>query len=512
MNFPVPARSAHGCLTCKRRRKKCDETKPFCERCTSGGFPCLGYVSSVSSRKLPDAATSLTTTPKHHLEWHYADELPPLSRSNSSYYLHQKAPTPSRSGFVATQVGLASSVALYHSPERTGIIPQDVSTDPATTTEMISLIMSNCVRIAQVSLFRPFPIEENLTLRVHSSKVACWTMFLIAKIGYTVLNGLERQTYQEWVDRFYYQIRESTASLELDNSELIMRLSGLNDLQFCALMLWGSFKGYSMFRSSAPLFLQVALNYPENYSHNFDISIYNTLYHGEFVLRQFVFFDTVSALAFGTTPLISYDTAPGPTRSEGSGFALEWIYGCPSHIILLMAKINTWRTSGWTQHRSTYEEWRDIEKMLQDWSPDIDPKDDSSNVVGRLAVHECWRHATFIYLYMGMCNVDSTDPRVQMSVRQIVRLINVIELSGSLERHALIPYLIAGIAARQETHRATICSKVSAANGQKAWIFRGDEFVPVLDHLWRGAGSGGSPTTWDDYVSSRRNALPLDGS
>ncbi|KAG9097838.1 hypothetical protein FS749_005346 [Ceratobasidium sp. UAMH 11750] len=36
-------RSKTGCLTCKNRRKKCDETRPLCERCIKAGMECLGY-------------------------------------------------------------------------------------------------------------------------------------------------------------------------------------------------------------------------------------------------------------------------------------------------------------------------------------------------------------------------------------------------------------------------------------------------------------------------------------
>ncbi|CAE7211729.1 unnamed protein product [Rhizoctonia solani] len=31
------------CLTCRQRRKKCDLTRPCCERCLKGGYECLGY-------------------------------------------------------------------------------------------------------------------------------------------------------------------------------------------------------------------------------------------------------------------------------------------------------------------------------------------------------------------------------------------------------------------------------------------------------------------------------------
>lgn len=39
-----------GCITCKIRRKKCDETKPECHRCTSTGRRCDGYNSNEMDR------------------------------------------------------------------------------------------------------------------------------------------------------------------------------------------------------------------------------------------------------------------------------------------------------------------------------------------------------------------------------------------------------------------------------------------------------------------------------
>ncbi|KAK6843056.1 hypothetical protein PG995_002064 [Apiospora arundinis] len=38
----VPGRSK-GCATCRKRRVKCDEAKPLCQRCIKAGFECLGY-------------------------------------------------------------------------------------------------------------------------------------------------------------------------------------------------------------------------------------------------------------------------------------------------------------------------------------------------------------------------------------------------------------------------------------------------------------------------------------
>ncbi|OAL70859.1 acetyltransferase [Trichophyton violaceum] len=36
-------RTKTGCMTCRRRKKKCDEQHPSCNNCIRGGFPCEGY-------------------------------------------------------------------------------------------------------------------------------------------------------------------------------------------------------------------------------------------------------------------------------------------------------------------------------------------------------------------------------------------------------------------------------------------------------------------------------------
>lgn len=36
-------RSKTGCITCRRRKKKCDETKPWCQNCQKNAVVCEGY-------------------------------------------------------------------------------------------------------------------------------------------------------------------------------------------------------------------------------------------------------------------------------------------------------------------------------------------------------------------------------------------------------------------------------------------------------------------------------------
>ncbi|KAL9095713.1 MAG: hypothetical protein Q9165_002145 [Trypethelium subeluteriae] len=46
-------RTKTGCLTCRSRKKKCDETKPACDNCVRGGFHCAGYATKPAYAKPP---------------------------------------------------------------------------------------------------------------------------------------------------------------------------------------------------------------------------------------------------------------------------------------------------------------------------------------------------------------------------------------------------------------------------------------------------------------------------
>ncbi|KAI0602954.1 hypothetical protein F4775DRAFT_5501 [Biscogniauxia sp. FL1348] len=58
----VPGRSK-ACNTCRRRRVRCDETKPLCRRCVKGGFECLGYERPTQWRHTSTAPLPLSDAP-----------------------------------------------------------------------------------------------------------------------------------------------------------------------------------------------------------------------------------------------------------------------------------------------------------------------------------------------------------------------------------------------------------------------------------------------------------------
>ncbi|RMZ82982.1 hypothetical protein DV737_g1778, partial [Chaetothyriales sp. CBS 132003] len=69
-----------GCVTCKIRRKKCDEAKPFCNRCTSTGRKCDGYGGAAPKTKTVKAPSP----PDSAVDVHSRDASSPWSRSSGS--------------------------------------------------------------------------------------------------------------------------------------------------------------------------------------------------------------------------------------------------------------------------------------------------------------------------------------------------------------------------------------------------------------------------------------------
>lgn len=162
-------------------------------------------------------------------------------------------------------------------------------------------------------------------------------------------------------------------------------------------------KGYSLFKTYTPLVLLLASKYPYLWSPNSDIIFARAFHASVFEIRWFAFSDTLAALALGVPPLLHYDATYYPDQSRKDPY-LEWVYGCPAKIVILLAQINAWRASRWMEKLDLdVSRWRDAEELLQSWSPSLESESESYDLVGRFAIRESWRHAVFIYLYMVRC-------------------------------------------------------------------------------------------------------------
>lgn len=95
-----------GCLTCKNRRVKCDETKPQCLRCVKGNFRCEGYADPKAWLFRPDSETTDTAN---------SSSSSSSSESSSSPPSHDLIKVPS---LWADSVDTSARRALHYFGER----------------------------------------------------------------------------------------------------------------------------------------------------------------------------------------------------------------------------------------------------------------------------------------------------------------------------------------------------------------------------------------------------------
>ncbi|RYP04026.1 hypothetical protein DL764_004720 [Monosporascus ibericus] len=87
-------RTKTGCLTCRKRKKKCDETKPECINCVRGGFICQGYPNQRGYQKLENKPSTVP------LESKDPSYVPPgaygMPQPQSNNYPNPPPPVPKR--------------------------------------------------------------------------------------------------------------------------------------------------------------------------------------------------------------------------------------------------------------------------------------------------------------------------------------------------------------------------------------------------------------------------------
>ena len=54
-------RTRTGCATCRKRRVKCDEAKPICNRCRTANYTCEGYAAPRRAGTPPSPSSSVDT-------------------------------------------------------------------------------------------------------------------------------------------------------------------------------------------------------------------------------------------------------------------------------------------------------------------------------------------------------------------------------------------------------------------------------------------------------------------
>ncbi|CAE6474477.1 unnamed protein product [Rhizoctonia solani] len=361
--------------------------------------------------------------------------------------------------------------------------------------------------VSRLALFKPRNAKfclgaKRTATQLQNSQVMHWLLFLIYIIYRGLLDGNERiykRHHISWVNRFEQQITSRMTAImrPVTPADSRTQLTGHIEVSLLKHEVTETIaESYGCLQSSSLSFLQLAFSEPALWigeNATMSIALVRAVSSTRGEINRFACTDVMAALALGLPTLAAYNTSLDGLNTP-SFHAMEYVHGCPTEFLITLVEIHNWRL----QHPND---------ILPD---ETDTKSaDSAQAVIRLAVRESWRHAALIYLYLAMCGARSDDPRIQSSVRQVIKLIDDIRPDNSYTTFFFLQYLFAGICAQKEQHRHCIMSWFLAPIHLNWGLLRVTEFAKVLDHLWHGAATNGRGVTWKDYIHSRTTVIPI---
>ncbi|CAE6422220.1 unnamed protein product [Rhizoctonia solani] len=458
------------CHTCRRRRKKCDLSRPFCERCLKGGYECLGYSESrvrirredlsvpsaslsrpvspaapaAESETLDSAAVELSEVQQDSSDTTTNYDSKPsilgaalLYRMNSfiSSTTEDRATVcPSKDYDRSWPQEQSQSIVYSHSRIRqsscAGRMSGTISRAECTKNDLGRIIQALCRSIPpsvdethlmregysvhvihQYHLHRascwfkqpPALICDALITRFKESKRIVWTLSLITKLFQALGQdpySTEVRRYIGWVDsleqRFTAQLHSNPPVNDIAD-RLMIQL----ELAFLKFTVMGTSAGYILLRKALPNFLQMVATdaslYTEHPNGNLVVSFPRTLRATWNGAKQFLLYDTSTALVLGVAPLVEYGHEGG---CDGGLHGLEWAHGIPIALIEIISQINSRRARS---KIAPSDDWQELERRVLAWEPHptvIGDKDSGTENAERFAVQEGWRHVVLIYIYM----------------------------------------------------------------------------------------------------------------
>ncbi|CAE6436386.1 unnamed protein product [Rhizoctonia solani] len=538
-----PGPKGTSCLTCKRRHKKCDQRLPICERCEKGGFECLGYNHNSDRRAVRRAVQPSQPQPlilpKPIDQENVLPQCPSPSRSHleTSWFegtIEARGSTLNSDSWVNENNSLLRAIQSTSKATNRPIsvfwkLANLYSQLPCTPTDPLKAFISNPLfddylsaqhsRLMERWYFKPTNsqvhtkmVQQRTTSHPQDSlaNISQWISLIGIRLCEAFLTGdvSHIHVHNLWIEHIESTLKH-VLSYDTTSNGAQKRRSEWLCISLLKTMIISGASTYQVLRSITPVFLQVVFSDPTLWPRECDpacIPLSSILCSQEHMLAYFAFIDCACAMTLGLPQQLEYDTTIYPWSGRSSSH--QWAHGSPAEFQLVLADINACRDKS-----PNARDWREIERWLLTWQSQtgVHIFTESWMTVAWYAVQESWRLALLAYLYMAVCGASSDDLRIQPCIKHMLQVVGTVKKrkSTGAEVSFLVQYLIAGICARTEAHRALVRNKLTDHKEPKFWIMRASDFVPVLDHLWHGAGAGGRPVNWSDYMRSREAMLPV---
>ncbi|CAE6529154.1 unnamed protein product [Rhizoctonia solani] len=446
------SRSKTGCLTCKTRRKKCDEQRPTCERCSRAKMECLGYSYLDNPEELAQARAKIAASRITRVS-----EQPnsPLGMAGPSQFAAWRGhPVPVRSGSAPSDM-TASGVPGHD-------FVRDASHSESDTTQ---LDVMEFPFLSQSSA--PDALDSP-----HAHSNSWWGAGSGAAMdgsgvgqsftgqGVTSISGHHSTPVE------FHQPRHSEDSqlfLSGGISHPNYTISGVNPLR-------RSRSETARYSIEDSLYDHDSDSTDDSDHENITGIMCGVDPHSNdgndvlpFILQSSM--DVMTSLGTGCPMSFQYDVTYSDPVLGASGvfdaadaLGLQWMYGCPEFFIILLARMHNIRDD--TTRRVDAQEVGEIEQSIRGWQPRYPLSQDPHLAVARLAVQECWRQILLVYIFMGICKTTSEDPRVKTAHKSFMKLIKTIQPRRIPDLFLLLPFFVVSVASSHTEDRNKIYGRM----------------------------------------------------
>ncbi|KAG9126956.1 hypothetical protein FRC07_001255 [Ceratobasidium sp. 392] len=282
---------------------------------------------------------------------------------------------------------------------------------------------------------------------------------------------------------------ESNSRTELDALDDVFELISL---QFMSSSIRSNM---GLIREAAPVYLRAWPDSPGT-----PLNLPAILVHPEYSLRHFPALDILISLSMCRPMLLRYDVSYTQeicaAVTDIDTIGLQWMHGVPDQFIMLLARMNMLRVDFAPNVDPQIVD--EIEAEIRDFRPVLGVSTDPFLTVARLGVQESWRQALYIYLYMGLCGADASDPRVEKALKGFIRLLEGTKPGRTPDSFLIVPMIVAGVASRRPQDRKIIQSRMLNLRECSQPDTAGHETVLTMSELWLRTDAEARPAVWMD--------------
>ncbi|KAG8734016.1 hypothetical protein FRC11_013502, partial [Ceratobasidium sp. 423] len=434
-------RSRKGCLTCRQKRKKCDEVKPVCGRC-QGGDDCIWPASQPTPKVTSRPSRLPRIQPRSLLDPKPTDKYASLTETMPALAVGENRPIPNAC------LHESNTNCLYE-PPRVAIESSSRPFTPYPFVDYTAVTMDTSGLLLKLNNSLPAQTPSTFETREHPSRLrygpfppvlspltpACtdenrpgyaedededveeafrtaeWLSGTLQLLNLYIALELPNQERVQWssaLDSLPLRkhakelIDAAATALQFEESQpnttLDAQLAGISEILgfFYYVGDLGSYVGY--IDRALPIVQQLVGTAP--------VSIHK-LYGPETLdIRMFAWCDVFSAIATSRPTRLAYDcnvdallkrNQEGPDVSP-SDSGLEWMSGLPDAFLLLIIQILNLK-HGSVSQTERVSQAATIEAALRGWKVWPTNVPNSTMRIQRVSAQEIWRHFTILYLY-----------------------------------------------------------------------------------------------------------------